>query len=298
MASGKIQGIRNLSKKETRELSKLLWVADDAVLSLFGPARVLPDGRVLLCNPDGSGNLYPSRAVAEEVNRSCAETERLAAEQQAGVYPDPPHRLLPPIDDFLRDVEALAKSLGPRLRIPDEVLDGTPESLDAVDKALKRIPWAKRQVPDSVTPLVAYLGEVIRKGTGGYWTKSPKPRRQEAIYDPADLLAHWAAKRRVLPIAIAAADKAAAEAKARGASAEDVDLAWHRARAAAFQEVEAARPGPIRTEIRESNEPMVMGRGVLFQPFASVFHPMIEPSRRIPLRSSPGVMPSPPGPRR
>ncbi len=83
--------------------------------------------------------------------------------------------LLPPIDDFLRDVEALASSLGPRLRIPDELLDGTPESLDAVDEALKRIPWAKRQVPDLVTPLVAYLGEVMRRGSGGRWSKSQSP---------------------------------------------------------------------------------------------------------------------------
>ena len=38
------------------------------------------------------------------------------------------------------------------------------------------------------------------------------------------------------------------------------------------------------------NEPMVAASGGrLFQPFASVFIPMIEPSKRVPLRSSIGV---------
>ena len=97
------------------------------------------------------------------------------------------------------------------------MLDGTPESLDAVDKALKRIPWAKRQVPDLVTPLVAYLGEVMRKGSGGRWSKG------------------------------------------------------------------------------HEDEPVITASGGrLFQPFSSVFLPMVEPSRRIPLRSSPGVPYLPP----
>jgi hypothetical protein len=75
-----------------------------------------------------------------------------------------------------------------------------------------------------VTPLVAYLGEVIRKGTGGEWSTST----------------------------------------ARG----------------------------------HENEPMITTRGGgLFQPFASVFIPMNEPSKRIPLRSSDGVpYPKPPKP--
>ena len=124
---------------------------------------------------------------------------------------DPSLALLPPIDDFLRDVEAHAKSLGPRLRIPDEVLDGTPESLDAVDKALKRIPWAKRQVPDLVTPLVAYLGEVMRRGCGGRWSKYPTTEtKQVPVYDPVDMAAYDAALQAVEPTLNAAADEARA----------------------------------------------------------------------------------------
>src|SRR5271156_3677742 len=143
------------------------------------------------------------------------------AEHAAKARVPPAVTPLPPAADFIPDAEAHAKSLGPRIGVADEALDGTPEILDAVDRALKKIPWAKRQVPDLVTPLVAYLGEVMRKSTGGQWSTST----------------------------------------ARG----------------------------------HENEPMVPPRsGGLFQPFTSVYLPMVEPSRRIPLRSSPGVPHRPP----
>ncbi len=237
--------------------------------------------------------LYPSREALEEMNRRLSETERQAAEQSAGRVPHPIETLLPPIADFLRDVEAHAKSLGPRLRIPDDVLDGTPESLDAVDKALKRIPWAKRPVPDLVTPLVAYLGEVIRKGTGGQWLNHSQ-KNKVALYDPDELLAQWAARRKLQPIAVAAAEKAAADAKARGASAHDVKVAYVLALRAIQEQLPVLKS--YRIEVREENEPVIAASGGrLFQPFASVYLPMVEPSRRIPLRSSIGVPHDRPG---
>ncbi len=205
--------MRQASPKEVRELLKLAWVRDEELSDWKTDARLLPDGRVLLYIGEGErGALYPSRELLAEVKREGEKMMAQFQEKQAKGLLNPVTELLPPIDDFLRDVEALASSLGPRLRIPAEVLDGTPESLDAVDKALKRIPWAKRQVPDLVTPLVAYLGEVMRKGSGGRWSKG------------------------------------------------------------------------------HEDEPVITASGGrLFQPFASVFIPMIEPSKRIPLRSSPGV---------
>ncbi len=277
----------------------------------------------------------PRRAAcflrARQPKRRSGDTWSRAGKRRSS-GPRPPsiitHTLLPPIADFLRDVEAHAKSLGPRLEIPADVLDGTPESLDAVDKALKKIPWAKRQVPDLVTPLVAYLGEVMRKGSGGQWidpgstmrkrqvpvydpaelaawqearavgqeaftaalekpggcssaaaseasrkaveaTGVPRPEpirfdvieelisgpREVPIYDPAEMVAHDVARRRMQPIAVAAADKAAAEAKARGASEREVKVVWSMARNAAFQEVDAT-PKPIRIEVRKNNEPI------------------------------------------
>ena len=44
-------------------------------------------------------------------------------------------------------------------------------------------PWAKRQVPDLVTPLVAYVGEVLRRASGGRWVKPPATYKQrEMVY--------------------------------------------------------------------------------------------------------------------
>ncbi len=217
MASGKIPGVRSISYKQVGELSKLPWTRDEELSTDKHEARLLPDGRVLLVMPPGgSGTLYPSREPLVKWQRESAAE---LAKARNGPYPA--QELLPPIDDFLRDVEAHAKSLGPRLRIPDEVLDGTPESLDAVDKALKRIPWAKRQVPDLVTPLVAYLGEVMRKGCGGQWTKIPPTTRERevSVYNPVELAAYNAHRQRVIQAANAAGQKAMAEGRSftRGA---------------------------------------------------------------------------------
>jgi hypothetical protein len=215
MANGKIPGVRQASIKEVRELLKLAWARDEELSDQKTDARLLPDGRVLLYWGEGvKGTLYPSREAFAEVKRQGAETMAKFLEERAkGGAVDPSLDLLPPIADFLRDVEAHSKKLGPRIGVADEALDFTAESLDAVDKALKKIPWAKRQVPDLVTPLVAYVGEVMRRASGGEWSTS----------------------------------------SARG----------------------------------HENEPMVTaGNGRLFQPFALVFIPMIEPSKRIPLRSA------------
>jgi hypothetical protein len=287
MAKGKIPGLRKVSKKEARELSKLPWVADDA-LSMFGPAHVLPDGRVLVHYPDlGWHTLYPSRKVLEEINRGFSETERKAAEQSAAGYPEPCLELLPPIDDFLRDVDAHAASLGKTIKVADEALDRSVASLDAVDKALKRIPWAKRPVPEILTPLVAYVGEVMRRVSGGRWSKRPPTREQVSIYDPAEILAFRAAQRKLQPIASAAADKAAADAKARGASAYDVEVAGVLARRAVFEELEANGPRPIRVEAGKNNEPVIAAsNGRLLYPFTVLFIPMHEPSKRLPLRQT------------
>jgi hypothetical protein len=219
------QQVTRVPAKELREYMKL--PVDQALSKRGDEVRILPDGRVLWTSPGlRGGNVWPSREAYVEW---CRKMEEEVAKSRAvfrGEAPGPAEVLLPPIDDFIRDVEAHAKSLGPRLRIPDEVLDFTPESLDAVDKALKRIPWAKREVPDLVTPLVAYLGEVIRRGTGGEWTKRPPKTglMPVSVYDP------------------------------------------------------------------NANEPIITtSRGGIFQPFGSVFLPIHEPSRRIPLRSSDGV---------
>jgi hypothetical protein len=205
MATRKIPVSRNLSRKELKELFKLPWVRDEALSSPGFEARALPDGRVIYFIAGEKGLLFPSREALAEMRR---ETEEWAKSRGAPV--DPTVTLLPPIVDFLRDVEAHAKSVGKVLGIPDEALDFTVASLDAVDAGLKRIrPAAKRMTPEIVTPVVAYVGEVMRRVSGGQWTQ------------------------------------------------------------------------------RTTNEPLIKGRDRrLLQPFAPVVLPMVEPSRRMPLRAA------------
>ena len=292
MARRKTQ--ERIPAKELREYMRLPIDEALSTLSRGEEVWILPDGRVLRQFTFRGGSTWPSRdAYVEWLRKGEEEMAKCRA------APPPAQTLLPPIDDFLRDVEAHARSLGPRLRIPDEALDFTPASLDVVDKALKRIPWAKRPVPDLVTPLVAYLGEVIRRGCGGQWMKMPATTRERevTVYDPVEAAAFDAARKAVLSAANAAGKKAMAEARARRASASDVARAFSAAHGAVYKEIWAlAAPKPIRTEVitetirDHENEPMITTRGGnLFQPFASVFLPMVEPSQRIPLRSANGV---------
>jgi hypothetical protein len=166
MAKHRIPGFRTASVKEARELSRLSWVRDEALSSPGVEARVLPDGRVFLYIADDcTAALYPSR-------ESLAEMRRAGEEMMAkGRTVDLTQTLLPPIADFLRDVETHAKGVGKALRILDEALDFTEASLDAVDAGLRRVrPAAKRMTPEIVTPVIAYVGEVMRRISGGQWT--------------------------------------------------------------------------------------------------------------------------------
>jgi hypothetical protein len=166
MARRNVSGVRTASVKEVRQLSKLPWVRDEALSSRGMEARVLPDGRVLLYIADDCPcALFPSRESLAETRR---EGEALIAN---GPTVDLTQTLLPPIADFLRDVEAHAKNVGKVLRIPDEALDFTEASLDAVDAALRRVrPAARRMTSEIVTPVTAYVGEVMRRISGGQWT--------------------------------------------------------------------------------------------------------------------------------
>jgi hypothetical protein len=277
-------GIRHVSAKEVRELSKLAWVPDETLSTDYSEARVLPDGRVLhvslLVGPK-TGGLSPSRAAAEEMKRRLTETKRQMIEQAAGRTPHAAVTLLPPIDDFLRDVEAHARSLGPRLRIPDEALDGSVASLGAVDKALKRIPLAERPVADLVTPLVAYVGEVLRRASGGRWIKLPPTYTgRQPVFDPAELAAWQEA------LAVGQRAFTAVQQRGRGGSSPEAFEASRQA----IEATGVREPKPIRFDMVETpsggcmNEPMIRAsNGKSFQPFGDVFIPMIEPSKRPPL---------------
>jgi hypothetical protein len=137
--------------------------------------RIVADGRVVCQVSPKKFSTWPSREVFVEWWK--------AAYAKAARPIDYTVTHLPPFDEFLRDVEAHAKALGPRLGIPDGGLDGTVASLEAVDRALERIHPQDRLVPDLVTPLVAYVGEVMRKASGGWWIKHP-PKNEPFIKTP------------------------------------------------------------------------------------------------------------------
>jgi hypothetical protein len=243
--------------------------------------RVLPDGRVLWKNTGLRGvREWPSREAYVQWWKEAKEERSLG-----------PADLLPPIDDFLRDVETHARALGPRLNIPDEALDGTVASLTAVDKALTRIPLGERPVPDLVTPIVAYVGEVVRRASGGQWSKPPPTyKMREAVYAPGEYEAWLTAKAALAPIAEAAGKRAEAEARARRASAKDVRLAIRTAQDDLYREINAKEPKPLRYDMvehptRDANAPYVtMSNGRNYDPFVDVSIRMIEPSKRPPLR--------------
>ena len=274
------------------ELRKYMKLPVDRELSRPGDeVRILPDGRVLY-------KLTAIRGTTVWSSREEFMEWRQRGDEAAARRPiDATLTLLPPIDDFLRDVEAHAKSLGPRLRIPDETLDGTVASLDAVDKALKRIPWIDRQVPDLVTPLVAYVGEVLRKASGGRWIKPPPTYKvREPIYDDAEMAAWGTTFAAVGPVAEAAVKKIRAEARGRRSSARDVELAVRAALVEAYREVNASKPKPVRFDMVErptnygKNEPTILAsNGQGYSPFGIVFIPMVEPGRRLPLRAAVAV---------
>ncbi len=286
MIDRKVPRARQASRKECRELSKLPWVLDEELSDDTWEVRLLPDGRALLyLRCEEKGPLYPSREALAEQLRKGEETRKQSIAQLAGPPIDPTLELLPPITDFLRDVEAHAKSLGKVLRIPDDALDFTEASLDAVDAGLKRVrPAAKRLTPEILTPLVAYVGEVMRRALGGRWSKSPTTvRKRVPVYDPTEL----AAAQATLHAHWTAGLQAVADIKARGGSEAA------QARAHPVRLPPPPWPNPIRYDVVEEpvvgheNEPRIcMPSGHFLQPFALVFIPMAEPSKRVSVRSA------------
>lgn len=191
--AGKIPEIRKVSAKEARELSKLPWVRDDALSDRTFEARVLPDGRVLsMVVNEGKGSLYPSREALERVRRDSEAAGRRTQELLAKGPTDFSLELLPPIEDFFRDVEAHAKSLGERLHVPDEALDRSLASLEVAYKAVLKLRKVKRMAPEIITPLTAYVGEVMRGICNGQWTRSPKTvRTMVQMYTPERVWWEW-----------------------------------------------------------------------------------------------------------
>ena len=289
----RIPGVRPAPKKELRELSKLPWVVDEAHSDPSHEIRVLPDGRMLdVLRCDGSAMLYPSREAFEQALQWYKELE---AEAAKGPF-DPAKELLPPLDDFLRDVERHAKSLAKVLRLPDEVLDRSVESLGAVHKAVVRIKRDKRFTPEVFTPLTAYVGEVMRLLCDGRWGKLPATiKKKGPTYDPADYKAWATAAGAVVRAAGAAADKAAADASMRGAGDRAAARAFYKAYDydAVVKATSASSPKILGYEEYEEpihgheHEPVIWAHdGALVQPVASVVRSLSERSTYGTLRTA------------
>jgi hypothetical protein len=172
---------RKPRKRPEFSAKELHQIPIDLELSRPGEeVRLLPDGRVLWSLSAKIVRAWPSREAFLE--------NRRRNDEMVARGPIDSRTLLPPIDAFLRDVEAHAAALGPRLGIPDATLDGTVASLEAVDKALRRIPRPERAVADLVTPLVAYVGEVYRRASGGRWMKPPPTYTWQGVEYPTKAL--------------------------------------------------------------------------------------------------------------
>jgi hypothetical protein len=281
-------GVR-VPAKEVRELVKLA-VRDEELSDRRWDIRRLPDGRVLwYLNDTTPGIMYPSGEVFAQLKR---ELEAEAAKDPF----DPAKELLPPLDDFLRDVEAHARGLGKVLRIPDEVLDRSTESIDLVDKAVARMRTAKRMTPEVFTPLVAYVGEVMRLVCDGRWGKLPATKKkQRAVFDSTEYAAWLVAQSTARQAANEAGAKAETEARAKGASEYRATLARDAASRDALDAAMAGVPAPTVLRYDEydvrldgaEHEPVIWAhdRG-LVQPMPAIVKTLVERSTYGPLRNA------------
>jgi hypothetical protein len=133
---------------------------------------VLPTGEVLIVHDDGSGIIWKSRAVVENIISTTPT--------------DPTHilaNMMPIGQGFVEAVPALIKSLATRLGIDSAVLDGSVESLKVIDKYVFDRIGAAACLADAglFQELVAYFGEVIRIKRGGVWELR---RVEPAIWEP------------------------------------------------------------------------------------------------------------------
>lgn len=76
---------------------------------------------------------------------------------------------LPQRLEFPEQVRSLCDSLPEMLDLPPESLDYSVESLSLIDGAIERVGKARALDPDYFPALVAYVGEVVRVYTNGWW---------------------------------------------------------------------------------------------------------------------------------
>ncbi|UQA60749.1 hypothetical protein [Polyangium aurulentum] len=139
------------------------WTRDpENDMSYVRDAYVSDRGELLFLNVHGRSILHESRKAHMEHMEAFAK------------LPPPTHileGLLPQGPHFIESVPALVDELAVHLKLPRESLDGSFESMHVVDAALKKIRPRRRvlEIPNFFACLVAYIGEVMRKESGGHW---------------------------------------------------------------------------------------------------------------------------------
>jgi hypothetical protein len=139
------------------------WTRDPENDAPYGwDAYVSDRGELLLFMEHGRSVLYESRKARMERDAAIDRLPR-STHVLEGLLPQGPH--------FIEAVPSLIDELAGHLKIPRESLDGSFESLHAVDAALKKIRPRRRvlETPNFFAGIVAYTGEVLRKESGGFW---------------------------------------------------------------------------------------------------------------------------------
>lgn len=120
------------------------------------------NGRGLTIFTDGAGRLYQSKEDWLSLLKSV-----LALRNQ-----EPTHilnGLLPQGQKFPHEIPSLVDELAVKLSIPVEQLDRSKESLQKIDRAIKRKGRSKCLAAGTFACLLAYVGEAIRQQVGGHW---------------------------------------------------------------------------------------------------------------------------------
>jgi hypothetical protein len=138
------------------------WTLDPENSDTLMQEYVSDRGEVLLVRKYGRSTLYASRKELIE-KRAESSKRPWSTHVLEGLLPQGPR--------FIEAVPSLIDELAQHLKLPRESLDGSFESLHAVDAALKKIRPRKRilETPNLFAGIVAYTGEVLRNETGGIW---------------------------------------------------------------------------------------------------------------------------------
>jgi hypothetical protein len=131
---------------------------------MFG-AYSSSDGRVLLMAGGRWATLVESKRALQAWSESAEALARKGGRSWAEDFPQG--------ERFAEEVPALIAALPSLIPVKPERLDYSVKSVAAVDTAIRKV---KRDIlfgPDVFPALVAYIGDVVRRGVGGQWTMRP-----------------------------------------------------------------------------------------------------------------------------